>query len=873
MIRKIYFLIIVFPVMLQYSISASDLKINNVSFPLPTINENQIINFVWQVENIRPVSSSPYTTNVILKDENGTIVFEESKLMPSLTGFRKENVVTNTSWLATPGGTYQLDLTLINPNDIDTTNNKFEYTFIVISSTVNCPTEAAKNPVPSNNSEDIVLQEGIFLDSLSWTNPGDQEMVHLYLSTDSTLVANSDNSVKIREGVDLSSVYLLNLIPGTKYFWKVVVSCGESNKSDGVWSFTTKNCPLHPAIIISPVNNGVVPEILGVNNSVLLEWLNPPDEQINVEVYLSEDSSLVASRDPSVKMASGINLVEYRAENLEAFKTYYWGVVEICGNNSLEFAVWKFKTTNCQWNISGYAPSETIYENETLTVQFMEFVSDYIDSAEIYISTDSNDVIAENALSKSLVKSQSFVFRDIFQAEIEGLQLDHVYYWKIVVVCKGQRMPSKIYTLRTVTLRCAPAQSPSIEFLQTPTSAKLKWLNPLLVSISRIKIYLSSDSLKVVNGSVDAEIYNSENIISEILVDQIQFNIKYFWRVAIDCGEISAEAPIWNFFGQSCGKSPYLIRTENIFEEPADSLYYEGIILRWWINDNPSFNSGYRIYLSVDSSLVKTENDAALFAIINDGTTTKYKINSLSPGNTYYWKVVSFCPTFAGSSEMKSFITTDLCAPVNNPVPANNSENIPVDIGTLVWEDPGNSDEHVILFSTDSLSLLTYGPVISEISENLHYEFVNGPNDYIDIDDFFGQPTSLSLNTKYYWKVYSVCSRGRIVTETPIWNFTTQISTGINISNEIPTEYNLFQNFPNPFNPTTMIKYSVPTREFVSLKIYDVLGNEIADLVNENKEAGNYEVSFDASNYPSGLYIYSITAGSFNQVRKMMLLK
>ncbi len=86
-------------------------------------------------------------------------------------------------------------------------------------------------------------------------------------------------------------------------------------------------------------------------------------------------------------------------------------------------------------------------------------------------------------------------------------------------------------------------------------------------------------------------------------------------------------------------------------------------------------------------------------------------------------------------------------------------------------------------------------------------------------------------------------------------------------------DFSLDQNFPNPFNPTTMIKYSVPTKEFVTLKIYDVLGNEVADLVKENKEAGSYEVSFNASNYPSGLYIYSITAGSFNQVRKMMLVK
>lgn len=92
-------------------------------------------------------------------------------------------------------------------------------------------------------------------------------------------------------------------------------------------------------------------------------------------------------------------------------------------------------------------------------------------------------------------------------------------------------------------------------------------------------------------------------------------------------------------------------------------------------------------------------------------------------------------------------------------------------------------------------------------------------------------------------------------------------------ANILPTEYALDQNYPNPFNPTTSIEYTVPSNEHVLLKIYDILGNEVANLVNEQKEAGNYKVNFDASNLSIGLYIYKIQAGSFNQVRKMMLIK
>lgn len=91
--------------------------------------------------------------------------------------------------------------------------------------------------------------------------------------------------------------------------------------------------------------------------------------------------------------------------------------------------------------------------------------------------------------------------------------------------------------------------------------------------------------------------------------------------------------------------------------------------------------------------------------------------------------------------------------------------------------------------------------------------------------------------------------------------------------NNLPIEFTFSQNYPNPFNPTTSIEYSVPSSEYVNLKIYDILGNEVSELVNEQKESGNYKVNFDASKLSSGLYIYKIQAGSFSQVRKMMLLK
>ena len=93
----------------------------------------------------------------------------------------------------------------------------------------------------------------------------------------------------------------------------------------------------------------------------------------------------------------------------------------------------------------------------------------------------------------------------------------------------------------------------------------------------------------------------------------------------------------------------------------------------------------------------------------------------------------------------------------------------------------------------------------------------------------------------------------------------------------VPTEYKLEQNYPNPFNPTTKIRYSIPNvglgLALTELKVYDILGNEVTTLVNEQKEPGYYEIDFNASQFASGVYIYRLQSNSFVSTKKMMVLK
>ncbi|MFA7419594.1 MAG: T9SS type A sorting domain-containing protein [Melioribacteraceae bacterium] len=101
----------------------------------------------------------------------------------------------------------------------------------------------------------------------------------------------------------------------------------------------------------------------------------------------------------------------------------------------------------------------------------------------------------------------------------------------------------------------------------------------------------------------------------------------------------------------------------------------------------------------------------------------------------------------------------------------------------------------------------------------------------------------------------------------------------VNKEQQIPTHYELLQNYPNPFNPSTTIDYQIPTPGFVTLKVYDLLGREVATLVNEYKHPGNYKAKFNAGHLErsremaSGIYFYSLTAGSYSQTKKLILLK
>jgi len=107
------------------------------------------------------------------------------------------------------------------------------------------------------------------------------------------------------------------------------------------------------------------------------------------------------------------------------------------------------------------------------------------------------------------------------------------------------------------------------------------------------------------------------------------------------------------------------------------------------------------------------------------------------------------------------------------------------------------------------------------------------------------------------------------------WYASVNLITSVEeIENELlPTEFRLEQNYPNPFNPSTTIQFAVPRVSHVSIKLYDILGRQVATLIDEAYQPGQYRVVFEAGQLASGLYVYRIQAGSFRDTKKLMLLK
>jgi len=165
--------------------------------------------------------------------------------------------------------------------------------------------------------------------------------------------------------------------------------------------------------------------------------------------------------------------------------------------------------------------------------------------------------------------------------------------------------------------------------------------------------------------------------------------------------------------------------------------------------------------------------------------------------------------------------------------------------------------------------------VIAHYTAGVRVLNISNPAQPVEIAWYDTYPANNGNTYTGCWGVYKFPS-GKIAAsdmKTGLYVLKVGNSVGVNENNSVVNGYRLEQNYPNPFNPKTVISYSLIENHFTTLKIFDILGNEVATLVNEKQNAGSHSVEWDAGNYSSGIYFYKLSSGEFKDTKRMILLK
>jgi len=245
---------------------------------------------------------------------------------------------------------------------------------------------------------------------------------------------------------------------------------------------------------------------------------------------------------------------------------------------------------------------------------------------------------------------------------------------------------------------------------------------------------------------------------------------------------------------------------------------------------------------------------------------------TIDNGATWHYNLLSQFPDYYLTKsklvdDSRWYITGTQFAQTGFVLFTDNSGGVPVELVSFSVEFV---ESQVKLSWATASELNNLGFEIERKSENEEWRtigFIDGKGTTTEIQNYYFTDDLIGVNdSKLYYRLKQVDLDG-----------TFEYSEIVEVEIDIPVEFSLEQNYPNPFNPSTTIRFTILELRFTILKVYDVLGNEIATLVNEEKPAGSYEVEFNQASGirdpASGIYFYQLRSGSFIQTKKMLMLK
>jgi len=324
------------------------------------------------------------------------------------------------------------------------------------------------------------------------------------------------------------------------------------------------------------------------------------------------------------------------------------------------------------------------------------------------------------------------------------------------------------------------------------------------------------------------------------------------------------------------GYNNYVVTVSGIVSTDTTDIEGDGANIgpQVYLQDGSSQWSGIQIF-GVDADNVRRGDKISVTGLVNEsfGIT---RIGTLDNG-------VQITPNGTGLELPLPLIisTSDIGTSAGNTLPAESYEGVLVKIENVtILDDNADGDTGPDQGSGGSRN---FGEIFITDTSNvqMRLELQDGTHEYNNYWDVSQENSGIRIETGNTFEsitgilFYSFSNYKLVPRKND--DFAGHV-TDVEKNEVLPEQYSLSQNYPNPFNPSTIIEYNIPNESLalnsnVVLKIYDVLGREVKTLVNKNQKPGNYEIQFDASEFTSGVYFYSLKAGNFYQTKKMMLIK